>query len=70
MKNVFIECPRCRLRLPNKDRGMSDRFNASGECWELYGELSAYNLTRSDINFTHQTCVDAYFAQHSCKFAK
>lgn len=41
------------------------RYNASAECWQLYGELSAYTVTRGDSAFIHQLAVDAYGAQHA-----
>jgi len=41
------------------------RYNASAECWQLYGELCAYTTTRGDIEFIHQLAVDAYGAQHA-----
>jgi hypothetical protein len=58
-------CPGCQLKLPNQHLLAMDRFHASSECWALYGELSMNNLERNDLNFTHQTCVDAYGAQHA-----
>jgi hypothetical protein len=65
MKNRMVECPGCRLKLPNQNLVLNDRYNASGECWQLYGELTAYNLSKNDLTFTHQLAVDAYGAQHS-----
>lgn len=58
-------CPGCGVTLPDQRLTPHDRYHASGECWLLYGELSAYNLSRGDPNFTHQLAVDAYGAQHS-----
>ena len=56
------ECPGCGLLL--NDRGEpATPLNASQACWELYGELTAYTLTRS-ADFIHQHGVDAYQAQH------
>jgi hypothetical protein len=40
------------------------RYNASAECWQLYGELTAYTVTRGYDEFIHQLAVDAYGAQH------
>jgi hypothetical protein len=40
-------------------------MNASPECWSLYGELTAYTVTRGDPTFIHQHLVDAYAAQHA-----
>jgi hypothetical protein len=59
-----VVCPGCGLDLPGQG-GLSDRFNASEECWRLYGELSAYTLTRAGSGFIHQHAVDSYGAQHA-----
>lgn len=63
--NRFVKCPGCGAELPDRQLPMSDRYRASGECWELYGELTASNMERTDPFFFHQLCVDAYGAQHS-----
>ena len=60
----MTSCPGCRLALP--DCGMTDRMHASQACWELYGELAAYTLTRGQ-DFIHQHAVDAYQAQHAVR---
>jgi hypothetical protein len=65
MNTVISECPGCKLTLPTHNLAAHDRFNATGECWELYGELSIYNLERAELTFIHQLAVDAYGAQHS-----
>jgi hypothetical protein len=65
MENDFTLCPGCRIRLPNKNLFTPDRLNASGECWELHGELTAYNISISDKDFFAQHSVDTYGAQHS-----
>jgi hypothetical protein len=65
MENDFTICPGCRVRLPDKDLFSPDRFNASGECWELHDELTAYNISFSNIDFFAQHSVDAYGAQHA-----
>lgn len=49
---------------------MNDRYNASEQCWQLYGELSAYNMEKNDVAFIHQLSVDAYGAQHSGEATK
>jgi hypothetical protein len=59
-----VECPGCGIDVPNQG-GLSGRFNASEECWRLFGELSAYTLTRGGSGFIHQHAVDAYGAQHA-----
>ena len=61
----IIQCPGCSLKLPNKAAVVDERFNASGECRQLYGELSGYTLSINNINFIHQHAADTYAAQHS-----
>lgn len=63
-------CPGCGVRLPvSMDAQPDARYNASAECLRLYGELSAYTLSRGDWDgdgvFIHQLAVDAYGAQHA-----
>jgi hypothetical protein len=65
MGNLIVECPGCKLKLPSKNLEPCDRYHASGECWQLYGELAAYNMSKNDPAFIHQLAVDAYGAQHS-----
>jgi hypothetical protein len=60
----LIQCPGCGLKLLEQPRSPSTIFNSSEECWQLYGELAAYNLSRNDPAFHHQYAVDAYEAQH------
>jgi hypothetical protein len=61
----MIECPGCGLKLPDQKLDANSRYNASGECWQLYGELTAYHLSGNDPTFIHQVAVDAYGGQHS-----
>jgi len=63
--NAIIPCPGCRLELPDLNQAGDVRFNASEACWALYGELSAFTLTRQDAFFIHQLALDAYSAQHA-----
>lgn len=51
--------------LPNKSLELSDSYNASGECMQLYHELSANFIMSPDVTFRTQHAVDAYGAQHS-----
>lgn len=60
----YRDCPGCGLHLPISDAPPDERYNASPECWQLHGELTAYTVTRGDIAFIHQHLVDAYAAQH------
>ena len=57
-------CPGCGLRLPATGFPEPDRFNASGECWQLFSDLCAYTVAGQDPDFLHQHAVDAYEAQH------
>lgn len=61
----IIVCSGCGVRLPNKNFGGSDGFNASGECNELFNELSGFTLMHNTSEFIHQYAVDAYGAQHA-----
>lgn len=61
---TYRDCPGCGLHLPISDAPSDERYNASPECWQLHGELTAYTVTRGDIEFIHQHLVDAYGAQH------
>ena len=49
-----IRCPGCELCLPNHRHDPPDRFNASGECWQQYSDLSCYTAARQDPTFIHQ----------------
>jgi hypothetical protein len=61
----YRTCPGCGVCLPVSEAYADERYNASAECLQLYGELSAYTLTRGYTDFIHQLAVDAYAAQHS-----
>ncbi len=63
--NATVNCPGCGVRLPEADLPADDGVNASGECRQLYWQLSADTLTRADPAFLHQFAVDAYAAQHA-----
>lgn len=58
-------CPGCGLVLPAGSFAVPDRFNASGECWQLFSDLSGYTVALQDPAFVHQHAVDAYEAQHA-----
>jgi len=58
-------CPGCRLVLPDGELDFPDRFNASGECWQLFSDLSCYTVAKQDEEFIHQYVVDTYEAQHA-----
>jgi hypothetical protein len=58
-------CPGCGLCLSERHCDPPDRFNAPGECWQLYSDRSCYTVARQDAAFIHQHAVDACAAQHS-----
>lgn len=60
-----IRCPGCGLCLPDHRIDPTDRFNASGECWQQYSNLACTTVARQDTAFIHQHVVDAYAAQHA-----
>ena len=57
-------CPACGLARRQTDSPTDPRYNASGECWALYCELSGYTLGRGYEPFIHQHAVDTYALQH------
>jgi hypothetical protein len=58
-------CPGCHLELPDRHLDPPDRFSASGECYQLFCDLSGYTISKRDAGFIHQHAVDAYEAQHA-----
>lgn len=62
---LVVLCPGCQVQLPYLRLDQPKRYNASGKCWKLYGELTAYNIERSNSTFLAQLAIDAYGAQHS-----
>lgn len=62
---LLTVCPGCGLRLPSVGLPLDSDLNASGECRQLYWQLSADTLSRGDPAFIHQYAVDAYAAQHA-----
>lgn len=60
-------CPGCGLELPGAPEppARTDGYLASPECRALYGEVAGYAATDPvRLARWHQTCVDAYGAQH------
>jgi hypothetical protein len=57
-------CPGCGVGLPDRGLEPDRKFNASGECRDLFNELSYYTLAHGDPRFLHQHAIDAYEAQH------
>ena len=64
-EGVFTVCPGCGLRLPDRNLGPAEHYNAAGECLEAYYGLTCWTLVRQDAAFVHQHAVDAYAAQHA-----
>lgn len=59
------ECPGCGLRLPDRNLGPAEHYNATGECLDAYYDLTCRTLVLRDAGFIHQHAVDAYAAQHT-----
>jgi hypothetical protein len=57
-------CPGCQVALPERHLDPPHRFNASGECWQAFCDLTCYTIAKQDPAFIHQYAVDAYGAQH------
>lgn len=58
-------CPGCKVELPGKSLEPDRQFNASGECRDLFNQLSYYTLAHGEPRFIHQHAIDAYEAQHA-----
>jgi hypothetical protein len=58
-------CPGCGVSLPSSGKSPEGRYHSSPECWELFGELSAYTLSHGHPRFIHQHAVDAWQLQHA-----
>ena len=65
MTGIMSVCPGCHLELPDRLLDPPVRFGASGECWQLFSDLSCYTVSKQDPEFIHQHAVDAYEAQHA-----
>lgn len=57
-------CPGCGLRIARTQPVSGLRYHASEGCLQRFEELSAYGYSRGDVEYRHQTVVDAYAAQH------
>jgi hypothetical protein len=53
--NRRTSCPGCGLSLPESYIDPPDRFNATGECWQLFSDLSCYSVAKQDAGFTTST---------------
>jgi hypothetical protein len=59
------DCPGCGAILPGAAE-LHRRSNASEVCWQLYGEVAAYELAHlATLGRVHQLLVDTYGAQHA-----
>jgi hypothetical protein len=63
--HMMITCPGCHAAMPGRNTDPPGRFNASGECWQAFSDLSCYTVALQDPLFIHQHMVDAYAAQHA-----
>ena len=54
-----------RCTAPDRHLPPAGRFNASGECWQAFSDLTCYTVAKRDPAFIHQHTVDAYEAQHA-----
>jgi hypothetical protein len=63
----LVRCPGCALELPVGARRDAHRyFNASPECWELFGEVLAAEYSEATLfAAAHQLSVDSYAVQHA-----
>lgn len=63
----MTRCHGCELELPaDNSLPIPAGYDASSECWQLYAEVVAYVYDHpSRLGLWHQTCVDAYRAQHA-----
>jgi len=68
--SLYRDCPGCGVRLPQSEAYPDNRYHASAECWQLYGEVTAYTLTGGDKDFIHRLAVDTYAAQHVAEQGK
>jgi hypothetical protein len=68
----YRDCPGCGVRLQISEAFADERYNASAECWQLYGELTVYTIARgyADGDFIHQLAVDTYAAQHTAEHGR
>jgi uncharacterized protein DUF5946 len=60
-------CPGCGVVLPEYDGPTHPYIGASAACWELYGELLAYEYGELGYPECHRLTVDAYAVQHPGK---
>lgn len=60
-----IICPGCKLHLAYQQLAPSERYNASGECLDLFNQLADRTFAFQHPDFHHQLSVDAYGAQHA-----
>lgn len=59
-------CPGCTLEMPESLRTYEGYFNASPECWSVFGEVLASEFEHAPLFArVHQMTVDAYAVQHA-----
>ena len=57
-------CPGCGVQQPGSGWDWDPSVNYSPECWQLYGEVTGFELGHLELLRLHQMTVDAYGAQH------
>ncbi|MDQ6884202.1 MAG: DUF5946 family protein [Candidatus Dormibacteraeota bacterium] len=57
-------CPGCRVELPVSTWEWDPSRHSSPECWQLYGDVTGFELNHVALMRLHQITVDAYGAQH------
>ncbi len=57
-------CPACGVQLPASNWEKDPKQNYSAECWQLYGEVTGFELNHLELMRLHQITVDTYGAQH------
>ncbi|MEH7505823.1 DUF5946 family protein [Neobacillus drentensis] len=65
MSEKTLKCPGCGLSLIAQQLEWTHQYNATGECYQKYSELSLYTMSLQDVNFIHQHAIDTYSAQHA-----
>jgi len=62
-----VHCPGCGLSMPRREDAIYDGYyNASPECWSVYGEVLADEYSNVFLfGRIHQLTVDTYAVQHA-----
>ena len=66
METVLVPCPGCGLEMPRGSATYDGYFNASPECWSVFGEVLAAEFQNAVLSGqVHQLTVDTYAVQHA-----